>query len=132
MKGTEMKYEHIYYLTSDRTLDIEFLFVEIAPSEWRIYILSDIPYGSRSSGSNDVHRLVENDQTRINLIKRFMSMTRSTVPDGPIYYICWSEKIVEANVKPIARAWSEITSYYLKHGGNFPDIWNTLKAANIL
>ena len=129
-----MKYEHTYYLTSDRSLDIEFLFVEINQSEWRIYILSDISYGTRSNGSNDVHRLVEGDQTRINLIRDYLSSTKTTArSDGPLYYICWSTEINDLiTAKEIACTWSEITSFYIKNGGTFPNIWNTLKESNIL
>ena len=89
-----MRYENNYYLTSDGSLDIEFLFVEIAQSEWRIYILSNINYGSRSTNASDIHRLTENDETRKNLIRSYLTVTRTGVdPNCIINYICWSSTI---------------------------------------
>ena len=39
-----MRYEFNMYRTSDKFLDIKFLFVEVAPSDWRAYILTDLNY----------------------------------------------------------------------------------------
>lgn len=129
-----MLFEHNFYCTSDRSLDIEFLFVELAPSRWRIYILSDIPYGSRSTGATDIHRLVEGDETMKTKIRNFIAVTHGTVnPSRNIHYICWSKDITDLEAAhSVAKAWGEITAHYIKYGGSFPSIQKTLSDRHII
>ena len=129
-----MDYEYNTYLTSDRSMDIEFLFVEIAPSNWRAYILSDIAYGNKPSGASDVHRLVEEDADRKSKVKNFIRTLRGSVNDNsPLFYICWSATIDSLpKARDIAAAWSEITAYYVKNGGSFPAIQQILTERNII
>lgn len=40
-----MRYEHVYYRTKDKSLDIEFLMLDLGkPLGWRAYVMSDIDY----------------------------------------------------------------------------------------
>lgn len=129
-----MQYEDNTYLTSDRFLDVEFLFVEIEPNNWRIYILSNINYGSRSTDAMAIHRLIETDKDLKTKINRYKHNTPSPISENDtVYYICWSAKITDLKTaKSIAKAWSEITAYYIRHGGSFPEIQKKLAKRNII
>lgn len=134
-----MMYENNFYRTSDGALDIEFLFVDLGPNDgWRAYILTDINYkrcsGNRSDSCTDIHRLTESNETRIQKIRRFIQNTRDNSPaNSPIHYICWTEKINDLDkLRNIAKAWSEITAYYIRNGGNFETIQKTLVTRGII
>lgn len=126
-----MTYEHCYYRTSDGSLDIEFLLVDRGASGWRAYILSPINYKKTSIFRSDdisvVHRLTEFDPQMIKKIRRFKSGTGLIDLLSPIKYICWKDKVPTLEkMRQIAGAWSEITAYYIKNGGNFSDIQKKL------
>ena len=121
-----MKYEHIYYLTKDKSLDIEFLFLDLGPSiGWRAYILSDINYKRvsrlRSDSGGTVHRLKE------------IAGHRYVNSNRDYYYICWTKPIYSLeSIRKLAQMWSEITAYYIKYGGTFDTIQPLLKARGII
>lgn len=134
-----MMYENNFYRTSDDTLDIEFLFVDTGPIDgWRAYILTDINYKrcsiNRSDSCSDIHRLTECNDSRLQKIRRFLQNTRDNSPSNkPIYYICWTEKIDNLDkIRNIAKAWSEITAYYIQNGGSFERIQKILSARGII
>ena len=134
-----MMYENNFYKTFDGTLDVEFLFVDTGPDNgWRAYIISDINYKrvarNRSDSCSDIHRLTENDSSRLEKIRRFIRSTREGYSqDKPIHYICWTEKIYDlAKMRNVAKAWCEITAYYIKNGGSFERIQATLKSRGLI
>lgn len=134
-----MMYEDNFYKTFDGTLDVEFLFVDTGPDNgWRAYIISDINYKrvarNRSDSCSDIHRLTENDSSRLEKIRRFIQSTREGYPQNkPIHYICWTEKIYDlAKMRNVAKAWCEITAYYIKNGGSFERIQATLKSRGLI
>jgi hypothetical protein len=81
-----MRYEHAYYLTKDRSLEVEFLLLHLGAARgWRAYILSDINYKrvspTRSTAIYDVHRLTETRGERyIDAAKAYP-------------YVCWNQTI---------------------------------------
>lgn len=121
-----MRYENNWYTTTDRSLEIEFLLLEISPSVgWRAYILSDIDYnrvsGERSSLCADTHRLYESDN------QRYID------PDVSYPYVCWTQTIRSLDtMRTIAAVWSEITAYYIKHGGSFSAIQKKLADEGVI
>ena len=134
-----MQFENNFYKTSDRLLDIEFLFVDLGGTTgWRAYILTDINYkmfsGSRSTDSSTIHRLTERNIDMKRKINNFMQMTRRTNNvNRTIYYICWSKAIYDLdNMREIAKTWSEITAYYIRNGGSFGSIQPILKQRGII
>ena len=134
-----MLYENIYYRTSDRLLDIEFLFVDLGEEiGWRIYILSDIDYkqcsASRSDSITTIHRLTEYNSDILKKINAFQRNKGRTVSDSThIRYICWKYKIASLDqAHEIAKTWCEITAYYIKHGGSFETIQPKLKKKGII
>lgn len=98
------EFERCSYLTKDRSLDIDFVFMNCGNEiGWRIYIITSIDYKTRSHRSVDAHWLKD---------------TNETYP-----YICWSEKIESLQAaKEVAVLWSDCTAYYIQHGGNFQTI----------
>lgn len=91
------------YITKDRSLNLHFEFHEISKNNWRIYILSNINYGSRSDSSANAHWLYDTSHN--------------------CRYICWNNSLRSlADAKTVASVWSEVTAYYIRHGGNFSDI----------
>ena len=49
-----MKYERAFYLTKDKLLDIEFMFIDLGPTVgWRGYVLSEIDYKKFSKTRSD-------------------------------------------------------------------------------
>ena len=129
-----MRYEHNYYRTSDGSQDIEFLFVEIEPSNWRIYIISRINYGTRETGATSIHRLVEGNNALKNKINNYFNGNANSLRvNSTLYYICWSARIQTLeSARNVAKAWSEITAYYIKNGGSFPSIQKILSDKNII
>ncbi|MCH5314750.1 MAG: hypothetical protein J1E81_02460 [Eubacterium sp.] len=133
-----MRCEYNFYLTSDRLLDIEFLFVDMGENiGWRAYIISDINYrqfGERSIIYTVTHRLEDSDADRVSKINRFLKSIDSSKPDKSIYgYICWSKPIYDLDdMHEVAKTWSEITAYYIRHGGSFGSIQPILKSRGII
>lgn len=134
-----MQYENNFYRTSDGLLDVEFLFVDLGGSSgWRAYILTDINYTmfsrSRSTDCSTIHRLTENNDEMKRKINNFIRMTRQTInSDRTIRYICWSKAIHNlSDMREVAKTWSEITAYYIRHGGSFGTIQPILKQRGII
>lgn len=128
-----MRYEYNIYRTKDSSLDVRFLFVEINPSEWRAYILTEINYKKHSRLRSELisitHRLTEFDNDRVSKIRYFISDNNIPYTKSAIQYICWTKKITTlSNIKELAKTWCEITAYYIKHGGTFETIHPILKA----
>lgn len=98
------EFERCSYLTKDRSLDIDFVFMNCGSDiGWRIYIITPIDYKTRSRCSVDAHWLKELNET--------------------YPYICWDRKIQSLeDAKKIAAIWSDCTAYYIRHGGNFQTI----------
>ncbi len=132
-----MRYEFNMYRTSDKFLDIKFLFVEIAPSDWRAYILTDINYQRISQERSDsitvIHRLTEHDEIMKTKILAFVRNNNIPYNKQTINYICWSSTVRSLeSMKEVAKTWSEITSYYIQHGGAFESIQPRLKSRGII
>ena len=131
-----LPYEQNFYRTSDGSLDIEFLFVDLgAVKGWRAYILSQIDYKGRSTSCATIHYHTELDSAMVSKINQFIYATRTQdrISNHPIHYICWTQKITSLeSMKTIAKAWSEITAYYIKHGGDFAAIQSTLSQRGII
>ena len=132
-----MRYEFNMYRTSDRFLDISFLFVEISQSNWRAYILTDIDYKKvsrkRSDSISIVHRLTENGESMKTKIFNFIRENNISYNKEEIHYICWTTTVKSLEgIRELARNWSEITSYYIQHGGSFDTIQPKLKSKGII
>lgn len=132
-----MRYEFNMYRTSDKFLDIKFLFVEVAPSDWRAYILTDLNYQrisrERSDSITVIHRLTEHDESISAKIFDFIRNNNIPYSKQTIHYICWSSVVKNLeSMREVAKTWSEITSYYIQHGGSFDTIQPRLKARGIV
>ena len=121
-----MRYEHNFYTTSDKLLDIEFLFLDLGKEiGWRAYVLSDIDYKSYSSDRSDIytdtHLYIDTNK------HRYIDKSK----DYP--YICWTQPIHElGTLRELAKRWSEITAYYIKFGGSFPTIQKLLTERGVI
>lgn len=116
----------------------EFLFVDLGSKGWRAYILSDINYkrfsADRSDDPHIVHVFNEIDRNLSDLIRNFASGCGiGSINDDTIWYICWSQKITcLEDMREVAKSWSEITSYYVRYGGNFSEIQPILKSRGVI
>lgn len=121
-----MKYEHNFYITKDKLLDIEFLFLDLGPDiGWRGYVLSEIDYKKfspeRSDIYTDTHLYIDENK------HRYIDKNK----DYP--YICWTKAIHSLEtMRELAVMWSEITAYYIRYGGNFEDIEKRLEEAGVI
>lgn len=132
-----MRYEFNMYRTSDKFLDIKFLFVEVAPSDWRAYILTDLNYQRISQERSDsitvIHRLTEHDESLSTKVFAFIRNNNIPYSKQTIHYICWSSVVKSLeSMREVAKTWSEITAYYIQHGGSFETIQPRLKARGIV
>ncbi len=133
-----MRYEHNYYITTDREYDFEFLFVDLGATGWRAYIISDINYQEVSSSRSDscgvVHHLPENDEQMKNLVYDCVeSIKGRTVRRGTLWYICWSTPVrTLEDMREVAKSWSEITAKYIKKGGDFSRIQQELNERGVI
>lgn len=120
-----MKYENNFYITSDRLLDIEFLFLDCGEKlGWRAYVLTDINYKMISSERSDLYT---DTHLYIDKSRRYIDGEK----DYP--YICWTEPIYDLEtIRKLAQIWSEITAYYIKFGGLFPEIQKKLSDAGVI
>lgn len=121
-----MKYERAFYLTKDKQLDIEFMFIDLGSEiGWRGYVLSEIDYKKYSKNRSD-------DYTDTHLFLD-VNMHRYIDPDRDYPYICWTKPIHDLDtMKELAAMWAEITSYYIMHGGNFPYIQKILEIKGVI
>lgn len=120
-----MRYEHAFYMTKDRQLDVEFLLLDLGSQGWRAYILSDINYtrfnAARSRSILDTHRLSE------------QASDRRVDPDKSYYYVCWNQPVRDLEtMKNICAVWSEITAYYIRNGGSFASIQKKLSEQGVI
>ncbi len=121
-----MKYEHNFYITKDKLLDIEFLFIDLGENiGWRGYVLTDINYKQfsqeRSDIYTDTHLYIDENK------HRYIDENK----DYP--YICWTKPIHDLNtMRQLAVMWSEITAYYIRYGGTFEDIESKLEEDGVL
>lgn len=121
-----MKYEHNFYTTRDRSLNIEFLFLHLGDElGWRGYVLNKINYKAvsplRSNHYTDTHLYIDDG------FNRYIDAHK----DYP--YICWTKPIHSLEtMHTLAEMWAEITAYYIKHGGNFETIEKTLRREGVL
>lgn len=120
-----MKYEHNFYKTSDGLLDIEFLFLDLgAELGWRGYVLSQINYKQLSQGRSDIYT---DTHLYIDESRRYIDADK----DYP--YICWTKPVHNLDtMHELAVMWSEITAYYIRHGGKFEDIQKKLEAKGVI
>ena len=128
-----MQYEFNNYRTSDGSLDIAYLLVEVHPSNWRAYILTDIDYKGRSTSVTTIHRLTESDENMKLKIRNFIRNNNVPYRKSDIHYICWSKTVTSLeSIREVAKTWSEITAYYIKHGGTFQTIQPILKSQGVI
>lgn len=120
-----MKYEHNFYCTRDRLLDIEFLFLDLGQGiGWRAYILSHINYKQFSQERSDAHT---DTHLYIDESRRYIDADK----DYP--YICWTKPIYSLDtMHELAQMWSEITAYYIRYGGRFEDIQHILSEGGVI
>ncbi len=127
-----MRYEHNFYRTTKGFLDLEFLFVDLGELGWRAYILSKIDYkrvsATRGTAFTDIHILTEQDEVVAQKIRNFIQATKGSVEGfETINYVCWNTVVKDLDkFRNITCAWSEITAYYIQHGGTFPSIQKKL------
>ena len=97
--GRNVRKKVLYYRTSDGTkTDYKFSFERQRNGSWRIYILEQPSYGSRSTGLHATHRL----------------------RDGDRKYICWDSRIgTLKEAKQVAALWSDKTQEYIQTGRRF-------------
>ena len=133
-----MRYLHDCYLSKDRSLTVEFLFVDLGVSRgWRAYILSPIDYGFQSSAQIDVHKFSENDEYMERLVTDFKY---NNPPIGGVQrrcrdveYVCWTKKVYSLDqMMSIASSWADITAYYIRYGGSFPEIQRKLSWEGVI
>lgn len=121
-----MKYEHNFYITKDKLLDIEFLFLDLGPDiGWRGYVLNEIDYkkfsADRSDIYTDTHLYIDENK------HRYIDKNK----DYP--YICWTKTIHDLKaMRELAVMWSEITAHYIRYGGKFEDIEKKLEEAGVI
>jgi len=133
-----MNYKNEIYLSKDRSLNVEFLFVEDGACHgWRAYILSHISYGIRSSSQTDVHRLTESNSRMIGLINDFKRnnppLDGTLARSSDIDYVCWTESVYSLEqMKSIASVWVDITAHYIRSGGSFSEIQKKLSRQGII
>ena len=97
MSGRAIKDE---YRTKDDTESYFFEFQELPDRNWRVYILKQPSYGSRSTDGHSTHRY-------------FSAATGRT-------WICWSVPIRSlAEARSVAGQWAEKTQRYIRTGQGF-------------
>ena len=87
-----------YYRTQDGKADYRFSFEEIDHNQWRVYILEQPSYGSRSSGSLETHRLRDGKRTSICVTKTITSLHEA---------------------RRLASLWADCTQKYIRQGSKF-------------
>ena len=99
-----MDYMRIGYTTGDRSLTMDFVFMDCGSSiGWRIYIINNVDYKGRNTSFHATHRLQAAGETYM--------------------YICWAGKITTLQqAKAVASLWSDATALYIRNGGSFDEI----------
>ena len=125
-----MECVHKYYLTKDKKHDVEFVFMHMGLSGWRAYIITDIDYKKRKDNFSEQHRLVDYDED--HWVSCACCADNFDI-DEELNYICWTENVYSLDkMMAIAAAWCEITFYYIRYGGEFPEIQKKLAERGII
>jgi hypothetical protein len=92
--------QHIVYRTRSGLYCFEFSIEKISPGAWRIFIIKQPDYASRSEDAHITHRLSDYSSGR--------------------RYVCWDSPIrtLDDAIK-IAVAWAEGTEAYIRYGKQF-------------
>lgn len=86
------------YRTRDGSAHYSFRFEEHGDGTWRVHILSQPSYGSRSDSPHSTHRLTDSEG----------------------HYICWDSSIASVReAKQVAALWAEKTQEYIRTGRRF-------------
>ncbi|MDR1357749.1 MAG: hypothetical protein LBJ48_00105 [Coriobacteriales bacterium] len=92
--------EEDIYATEDGYMEVAFWYHRLGEGNWRVYILSDINYHGRDSGSHPSHRY--HDST-LNM-----------------HYICYDQTIrTKAEAKNVSADWADLTAHYIQTGTPF-------------
>jgi len=95
---THFEIRNTDYTTLDRRMTFRFDFVQLESGAWRVYIVRQPGYGTRSGSAMASHRL----------------------SDARGSYICWDATIPTLDAaKGVARAWADATQVYIETG-RFP------------
>jgi len=89
----------ISYRAKDGATDYRFSIEQQRDDSYRVYIMSQPSYGSRSTTSADTHRLTDAADRR---------------------YICWSHSIEnDLQARHVAATWADATQRYIRTGARF-------------
>ena len=125
-----MKCVHKYYQKKKKKHDVEFVFMYMGLSGWRAYIMTDIDYKKRKDNFAQQHRLVDYDEGHARRCAQIADHYNS---GDELNYICWTENVYNLDkMMAIAAAWCEITFYYIRYGGEFPEIQKKLAERGII
>jgi len=104
-----MDFVRLDYLTGDRSLRMDFVFMDCGPAiGWRIYIINRVDYRGRSTSAHATHRLHAAGET--------------------YDYICWAGRISTLQqAKAVASWWADTTSIYIRSNDSFDTIATRLK-----
>ncbi|HCC34155.1 MAG TPA: hypothetical protein DEQ02_00360 [Ruminococcaceae bacterium] len=107
-----MTYQRIGYTTGDRSLQMDFVFMDGGPAiGWRIYIINRMDYKARNTSFHATHRLHTSGET--------------------YDYICWAGRIATfEQAKAVASLWSDATALYIRSGVDFDEIVKRLLKSN--
>jgi len=122
------------YRTKDGSLRIRFLFIDCGILEgWRAYIMSYVNYRGHSSASAVVHTIRERSIPMINALNYYVRNYQPEYRGRNYYYLCRTEKVNSLNkMISIASVWADITSYYVKNGGDYAAIQQKLARDGLL
>lgn len=122
------------YRTKDGSLRIRFLFIDCGAAEgWRAYIMSYINYRGHSSASAAVHTIREYSTNMKNALDHYVRNYQPDYGGRNYYYLCRTEKVFSLEkMVSIASVWADITSYYVKNGGDYSDIQQKLAREGLL
>lgn len=86
------------YRTRDGSAHYTFRFREDSDGTWRVHILRQPSYGSRSDDAHSTHRLTDSEG----------------------HYICWDDDITSVqDAKRVAALWADKTQEYIRTGRRF-------------
>jgi len=88
----------IYYRTRDGLADYRFSIERQTNGAYRVFILAQPSYGSKSTAAHATHRLSA----------------------GGRHYVCWNRPLrSEGEAKTVAALWADATQQYIKSGRRF-------------
>ena len=104
-----MKYKRRLYTTADKTMTIDFVFMDLGELGWRVYIISPIDFQGRDGNRVLTHR------------NHFSGDTYES--------ICWDKKIdTYKQARAVASFWAETLVRYIRYGGSFDEIAGQMMA----